>query len=184
MKFHYKNPQEVREEYPGTPTKTPNPFRNRTFWMILADCALLLLIFGIMYKTGSLDSFFPSPTDLTIRADVIQSEERESPAIKVLLRNDADRTLNPGEENSSFQLRSAALRPGPIHSTDYSMTDQIELEIPGSLPAIWEVGRIAEFQFYAPEGKELLWKKVLKSEKGGILMLRFRNINREVEIVR
>ncbi len=183
MKFYYKNPQEVREDYPGTPTKTPNPFSNRTFWMILADCALLLLIFGIMYKTGSLDSFFPSPTDLTIRADVIEAD-REIPAIHLMLRNDADRTINPREEESPFQLLSAALRPGPIHSADYSMNEQIELEIPQSLPSPWEVGRITEIRLEAPAQKHSLWKKLLTSDQGAVLMLRFRNINREVEIVR
>ncbi len=183
MKFYYKNPQEVREDYPGTPTRTPNPFSNRTFWMILADCALLLLIFGIMYKTGSLDSFFPSPTDLTVRADVIESANG-NPTIHLMLRNDADRTIDPGEKDSPFRLLSAALRPGPIHSTDYAMNEQIELEIDATLPSPWEVGRIKEIRLEAPAGKAVLWKKLLLSESGAVLMLRFRNINREVEILR
>ncbi len=183
MKFHYKNPQEVKEQYPGTPVKAPNPFRNRTFWMILADCTLLLLIFGIMYKTGSLDSFFPSPTDITIRADVMESDE-STPVIKVMMRNDADRMVNPGEENSSFALLSAALRPGPIHSADYSMEDHLELEIESPLPSSWEVGRIVEFRLVAPEDKEILWTRLLDNDPGAILVLRFRNINREVEVVR
>lgn len=211
MKFYYKSPQEVQEDYPGKPEKVFNPFRNRTFWMILADVALLLLIFGIMYKTGSLDSFFPSPTDLKISAEIQgsdpssfeqappsqplqgqedrtatvreRSQSMEVPTIRVLLRNDAGQEVLPGEKNNSFRLLSAALRPGPAHSTDFALSEQLELELPAvTLPDRWEAGKVVEFSLEAPANKEKQWLDLLQSSRGAVLMLRFQNINREVKI--
>jgi hypothetical protein len=177
MKYHYRPPQEVKEQYPGKPVAANNPFRNRTFWMILADCALLLLIFGILYKSGSLNSFFPSPADLRIAAEV--QEENGQKHIRVQIRNDADRTVNPHHSESPFSILSAALRTGPVHSDDFA--DQLELELNSrELPDPWEVGRIVSFIVTGPAGKSEQWHRILSGE--AVLILRFKNLNREVKL--
>ena len=108
-----------------------------------------------------------------------------APSIRVLLRNDAGREVRPGEENNSFRLLSAALRPGPVHSMDFALSEQLELELPeGTLPDNWEAGKVVEFRILPPEGKEKKWLELLHSPGGAVLMLRFQNINREVEILK
>lgn len=153
--------------------------------MILADVALLLLIFGIMYKTGSLNSFFPSPADLKIESRLQESRANQGElSIKVLIRNDAGKEIRPGEENSSFDLLSAALRPGPIHSTDFELSDQIELDLAeDTLPDIWEAGRMIAVQIQIPDEERIRAREMMSSSHGMILVLRFRNINRESPVL-
>ncbi|MCB1167192.1 MAG: hypothetical protein KDK33_13605 [Leptospiraceae bacterium] len=186
MKFHYKTPDEVKEKYPGKPSKLANPFSNRTFWMILADAVLLLLIFGIMYKTGNLDSFFPSPADLKIKATLSltgASQSQEPGAsrnvIAVTLVNDSDRDLKPNAKNGSFNLLSAALLSGTAHSsTQKNLAEFTVRQSP--LPDEWKIGESAQWMI---ELDEDTMEKIAESQDL-LLLIRFRNLDREVPVVR
>ena len=201
MKFHYKTPDEVKEKYPGKPSKLANPFSNRTFWMILADAVLLLLIFGIMYKTGNLDSFFPSPADLKIKATLSltgpstsqkpvtsnttepnsasQDSAASQDAIVVTLVNDSDRDLKPNAKNGSFNLLSAALLSGTAHSsTQKNLAEFTVRQSP--LPDEWKIGESAQWMI---ELDEDTMEKIAESQDL-LLLIRFRNLDREVPVVR
>ena len=54
MKYHYKSPEEVQQAVREKHSKQSGPYRSRTFWIILIDIAIIVIVIGILYYSGLL----------------------------------------------------------------------------------------------------------------------------------
>lgn len=55
MKYHYRSPDEVREKFGKSTQKLKNPMLNRSFLLLVADVAIILLAGTFLYKSDYAD---------------------------------------------------------------------------------------------------------------------------------
>lgn len=101
MKYYYKTPDQVRKDAGSKFEREKHPLRNRTFLMILADVAIVLIIGGILYQSGALDGYLTAQGKLALEP---VKYDLKSGVLKVKVTNTGKvRTDFPGEDIEIYE---------------------------------------------------------------------------------
>lgn len=100
MKYHFKSPEEIQQYIRESRTKNTGPYRNRTFWIILLDIVIIVIVIGILYYSGLL-----APQAVSSPATTAFDDYEFSVSLPVLRADREELTVYLNVKNTAVEPR-------------------------------------------------------------------------------